>query len=758
MNELNPGGHGPQDTPEKLVRLTDFDLVEKLGEGKFGVVFKAKKKDSSDPPVALKKLLRSEDNACERFKREFDVVQELDHPNIVKVHEFGGDIELFFTMELSAGITLEAKTGSPQPPLVAARLINMLARAIDHAHEKNIIHRDLKPANILYFAGNNSNCPVGDSDASTVGELDPAHYRIGDFGVAKLLDNQELLTLTNAGDVLGSPAYMAPEQAAGMKDDICPATDVWALGIILFELVTGKLPFEGETPLETMTMIREQRPPEPRALNPAVPLWLQDICLACLKRNRHDRYPSAAKLAEDLDRYLKGQRPSVSPYFPVRCGRRVMGWVGQRKRSAGIGASILSALLVGMGGLLGWALIQPPPIPDPTPVPVPEPEVKYFTTFVKKWGEPVGVGPVADEKARQRTVKITRNADKVSRVEIVNGDGRRVTDPNLGAWLPAVRRAAYDYDPNTECCWEYKYLQDGSLAQEFAYDHLNRFVYRLDYYPSPDPRTVRARFSEKFGDVQLRTRSRAHFVQIARNRAGFDLELLFQSEKQQLQPDDRGSYGRRLTPDERGLPLRVENLGPDQKLALNADGYAAVKYEYEGANRKTAHFLDAQNQPIAHVKRYFGIRSKYNAAGNLEEESFLDMDGRPIWCVDRYAKRRFAYDEKTGRLQHIDYLDEHDQATLHRDGYSRCAFAYKNGRVTEVEYRDGKELARHRRGYARVRATCDDEGVITRMECFDEKGKPAVLNTGFFMISARLADHNDLFEWTRLADDRQESQ
>src|SRR5262249_52925715 len=214
-------------------------------------------------------------------------VARLHHPGIVQVYEVGEQAGCpYLALEFVSGGSLAQQLGgAPVPPRRAAQLLLDLARAVQHAHEQGIVHRDLKPANVLMT-------PAG-------------VVKVTDFGLAKLLDVEQGQTQTGA--VLGSPSYMAPEQAEGKVRAIGPATDVYALGAILYELLTGRPPFLGASALETLEQVRTHDPAPPQALQPKVPEDLATICLKCLEKIPAQRYLSAAALAHDLDQFLRGE-------------------------------------------------------------------------------------------------------------------------------------------------------------------------------------------------------------------------------------------------------------------------------------------------------------------------------------------------------------------------------------------------------------------------------------------------------------------
>jgi serine/threonine-protein kinase len=302
----------------------DFELIEELGRGGMGVVYKARQK-SLDRIVALKMVREAHlatDADRARFRTEAEAAARLKHPNIVTVHEVGVvSGQAYLCMEFIGGQTLAEKVRSdgPLPPQEAARLVAVIARAVHHAHSEGILHRDLKPANILLSAERGTrNAELKTSDASTV-ELSRSAIHVSyaamvpkvtDFGLAKRIDDAQSLTRTGA--VIGTPSYMAPEQAGGRKD-LTPAADVYSLGVILYELLTGRPPFQAAHPLDTLLLVLEQEPVPPHDLNRTVDRELELICLKCLQKPPGLRYPTAAALAADLEAYVAGEAVSASP-------------------------------------------------------------------------------------------------------------------------------------------------------------------------------------------------------------------------------------------------------------------------------------------------------------------------------------------------------------------------------------------------------------------------------------------------------------
>jgi serine/threonine-protein kinase len=271
----------------------DFDLVQELGRGGMGVVYEARQR-SLNRVVALKMVLRGEfasDADRARFRAEAEAAARLVHPNIVQVYEVGEvEGQPYFAMQFVPGRTLARRLGEgPLSPAEAAKLLAAVAHAVHHAHERGILHRDLKPANVLL---------AGDGTP-----------KITDFGLAKLVDAG---SLTQTGAIIGTPSYMAPEQARADKR-LGPAADVYALGAILYECLTGRAPFQAATALDTLLLVQEQDPVPPRMLNPGVPRDLETICLKCLEKAPDRRYSSAEALAVDLEAFVGGEPITARP-------------------------------------------------------------------------------------------------------------------------------------------------------------------------------------------------------------------------------------------------------------------------------------------------------------------------------------------------------------------------------------------------------------------------------------------------------------
>ena len=300
---------GSHDEPAKRPRLPatrfgDYELLEEIGRGGMGVVYKARQ-ISLDRLVAVKMILANHlasEEQIERFHVEARATAAVRHPHIVDLHQAGCiDGQHFLAMHYIDGPSLAQRIARGRVPQdEAVPLVACIARAVDHLHRNRIVHRDLKPSNILL-----------DSDGTPY---------VTDFGLVKMFRRGAEHTRT--GVIVGTPSYMAPEQAAARREEVGPASDVYSLGVILYELLTGQPPFREDNPLDTLMQVLEREPTPPRRLNRRIPRDLEHICLKCLEKSPTARYVSAAALADDLERFLRGESiEAVAPNLAHRLGR-----------------------------------------------------------------------------------------------------------------------------------------------------------------------------------------------------------------------------------------------------------------------------------------------------------------------------------------------------------------------------------------------------------------------------------------------------
>src|SRR5437016_7605023 len=323
---------------ELLGELGDYELLEEVGRGGQGVVFRARQK-SLNRTVALKVISLGQWASkahLKRFRLEAEAAARLEHPGIVPIHEVGErDGSCYFSMKFVEGGQLdEVAKRQPIPIRQAVELIAKVARTVHYAHEHGILHRDIKPGNIL------------------LDQKGGPH--LTDFGLARLVESES--TVTRTLEVMGTPSYMAPEQAVGNNAAVGSATDVYGIGAVLYQLLTGQPPFAGGTTYETIKLLLDTEPRQPRMFNPKIDRDLSTICLKCLEKDPKRRYPSAVALAEDLERWLRHE--------PIQARRtgvfvRSRKWVRRNPTSA-----LLAASLVALAAAAGWIIWKSEFIPQ----------------------------------------------------------------------------------------------------------------------------------------------------------------------------------------------------------------------------------------------------------------------------------------------------------------------------------------------------------------------------------------------------------
>jgi WD40 repeat protein/tRNA A-37 threonylcarbamoyl transferase component Bud32 len=313
--------------PGAIVRyFGDYELLEEIARGGMGVVYKARQV-KLNRVVAIKMILSGQlasKEDVQRFYTEAEAAAGLDHPGIVPIYEVGEhDGQHYFSMGFVDGQSLSSQLADhPLAPREAADMVGKVAQALQYAHDKGVIHRDLKPANVLL-----------DKDGQP---------KLTDFGLAKRLEGDS--NLTGTGQILGTPSYMPPEQAAGRVSEIRETADVYSLGAILYATLTGRPPFQADNPLDTLMQVLEREPVSPRTLNAKVPVDLETICLKCLNKDRRHRYQTAAELRDELQRFLDG-RPIHAR--PISRSARAWRWCKRNPVVATLTAAVLVCLVAG---------------------------------------------------------------------------------------------------------------------------------------------------------------------------------------------------------------------------------------------------------------------------------------------------------------------------------------------------------------------------------------------------------------------------
>ena len=338
---------------EALPEVVGYEVLGLLGRGGMGVVYQARQL-GLDRTVALKMVLtgfQAGPKDLARFRAEAVALARLQHPNIVQIYDVGETAgRPYFVFEFVAGGSLaQYLQGTPQPVRPAAQLVDTLARAVHAAHAQGVIHRDLKPANILLRDEREGATGESRELSPLASRLASVVPKITDFGLSKCAgadgEAPDLRGPTVTGDLVGTPNYMAPEQAMVPRQPVGPAADVYALGAILYELLTGRPPFTGETPLATVLQVLNNEPVSVTSLQPNVPRDLETICLKCLRKEPRQRYGSALELAEDLQRFLRDEPIRARP---VRAVEKLWRWVRRHPAPAGLLAAGLLAPAVAL--------------------------------------------------------------------------------------------------------------------------------------------------------------------------------------------------------------------------------------------------------------------------------------------------------------------------------------------------------------------------------------------------------------------------
>jgi WD40 repeat protein/serine/threonine protein kinase len=486
------GSAASGDGPAAWPTLPGYEVLAVLGAGGMGVVYKARHL-RLNRLVALKQLRAGVDHDLKRSRSEAETLAQLQHPNIVQIHEIvEHQGRTFLVLELIEGGSLAAKlAGRPQAPQEAARMLQTVARAVHYAHQRGIIHRDLKPANILLHGltlgrkeegGGRKEEPtagprvVHPSSFIVHPSGEVVHFlpKVSDFGLAKRLsaDSGE----TRDGDILGTPSYMAPEQAGGKTQEVGPATDVYALGAVLYELLTGRVPLQGLSAVHTLILVRTEDPVPPRRLQPRIPRDLETICLKCLEKEPKKRYASAQDLADDLHRFLAGEPVQARP---TPAWERAWKWTKRRPVVAALAAAVVLVAALGFA-LVAW----------------------QWRRALSSASSEAAARKIAQEKEEQEK-EARRQAEKLSaRISLNQGinlcesgevgrgllwlaralqgadrvgdaDLEHVARRNLAAWQPfLIRRRAVL--PHRSWVWAASFSPDGKTVLTGSYDQTAR--------------------------------------------------------------------------------------------------------------------------------------------------------------------------------------------------------------------------------------------------------------------------------------------
>lgn len=718
----------PRSSRQPLKEFGDYEIEAELGRGGMGIVYLAKQKNLNRK-VALKMLTgHYGPEELRRFLEEAETAAGLSHTNIAHIYEVGEhDGMPFFSMEYVEGGTLADRVRKQLPtPREAAELLISIARALEHAHQNGIVHRDMKPANVLLAT-----------------EGTP---KVADFGIAKRLNVETMLTQTGA--IIGTPTYMAPEQAEGNSRHVGPTADVYSLGAILYELLAGRPPFLPEDNDVAITLrVLTEEPVSPAWHRPEIPRDLETICMKCLQKEPKHRYQSAGALADDLRRFLNDESIHAKPPSSVVSGIK---WV-RRNPWKSVGSMIvLLVALLGLALLVRWELY-----------------VRLHTEYAQKvdWKngflEPLESVTLSKASQSAAYVRLTRRGrfGPITKAEVLNSRGnpavlRRVlNDEMVPVYIEGLTGAQPYGEKLPESTTVDFLIEDGTVAEATSRDRNGQVNWRLIYdRSSATPRTARARFVNVRG-FDSRSGQGASHMEFTRDDKGRDTQITFFDAAGKSAPNGEGVFGYKLQRDDQGRVIRLDNLGANGLPAPNRGGL--VGFTTTRGQQMRVQPIDANGQPV--VWQGIGaIVTDYDGVGNVSRVSMLGGDGQPVrdeanqWSVQEVKRngrgevteRKFLKADQSGALQPVSqtdvaYDDFGHPADIKFTGLKpwHSAMRYDvNGNVIEERFLgpDGNPVVGDN-GYAMTRSsyTSDHNGTRVEQTYFDAAGNKTYNKSGY---------------------------
>ena len=675
--------------------VSDYEIKGELGRGGMGVVYRARQ-ISLNRIVALKMLTgHYGPEELTRFLAEAETAAGLHHTNIIQIYEVGEiDGAPFYAMEFieSGSLADQLRTG-PIDERDAAQLLISVARALHFAHRNGVVHRDMKPANIL---------------------LDPEDVpKVADFGIAKRLTANSSLTLSGA--VIGTPTYMAPEQARGTSRDVGAAADVYSLGAILYEMLAGRPPFlpeDNETAL-TVRVITEDAV-SPAFYQPGIPRDLETICMKCLEKEPRDRYESAAALAEDLRRYLDDESILARPPTTVV---RTLKWVRRHPWRFVSRTLLLAAIIAGAFWLYDWELYRRTRI-----------EYAGAVDFVN--GGLDSAAPITAEQASRRPVslRLTRRGrwGPITLVEVLNPRGRPalLRRLQLGEAIPIYIEGVNGVQPNAEKAAEsssVEFTYDGRQAREAtARDRNGSVLWRILYDRTDNAGIARAHFVNVRGFDAAHATGASH-MEFERDSSGRDLKVTFFNGAGQPTPNGEGVYGYKLERNHADQLTRLTNLDAQGKPAVNRTGIIAYAMARDNSGRPIRVDIQDGEGKSATVNGVAAYATEYDSADNPSRVSLLDGEGKAARIYNDWVVQEIGYDgagevlsRKYFRLGTDDKLTAGGEWTVSYDS---------NGYPSEVRLAGAQSF--------RYGLQHDDHGNLTEEKSLDDSGRPILNDKGY---------------------------
>ncbi len=719
--------------PKRVRAIGGYEIESELGRGGMGVVYLARQ-IKLNRHVALKMLTgHYGPDELQRFLAEAETAAGLQHTHIAHIYEVGEqDGAPFYSLEyVKAGSLADRLRKGPIEPREAAQLLIEVARALHFAHQNGVVHRDMKPGNVLLDA-----------------EGAP---KVADFGIAKRLKEDTHLTISGA--VIGTPTYMAPEQAKGSSRHVGPPADIYSLGAILYEMLAGRPPFlpeESETAL-TVRVLTED-PVSPAWHQPDIPRDLEVICMKCLEKEPRGRYQSAAALAEDLRRYLDDETIVARPPTTVV---RTAKWVRRHPwKFVGV-VLILVLAMASLARLVQWELYQRLHLEYTTRVDWVRGGLEPFSKLSRNEASHCGV-----------YLRLTRRGrlGPVIKAETLNARGhpavmrRLLLDEMIPIYIEGVDKA----QPNSEKTGEsttVDFVFDGPDAVEANSRNCNgtvnwRVFYERQLSDTPN-RTARARFVNSRGFDTISKNGASH-MEFERDLQGRDLRVTFFNAAGQPATNGEQVYGYQMDRDEIGRVIRLVNLGPDRQPAPNRAGKIAFVIKWGKEIREE--IRDGKGQPAV-WNGIAAIVTELDNVGNPIRVSHLGSDGKLAhdaateWSVEEMKRNEhgeltqstfFKVDSNKQLKQVIQIKAGYDEFGYPNDiaydgeTHWRSALRYdRMGNLIEEKYlnREGKPTA-NEKGYAmrRFNYTNTPQGTRTEETYFDASGHDTYNVAGYHRL------------------------